>query len=323
MELSTWKSLLRLNITSTEALACYLELSDLQREQLSLKPSFVPNVPIRLAQKMAKGSLDDPLVLQFLPLSKESIANPAFCKDPVGDALSRKEACLLHKYEGRVLLICTSACAMHCRYCFRQNFSYEVKNRLFSAELEAIKKDPSIREVILSGGDPLSLPDHLLQGLFEELEAIPHVTKLRFHTRFPIGIPERIDASFLHALSYFKKQIYFVIHSNHPRELDEDIFARLAALRRAGCILLNQSVLLKGVNDDVTTLQTLCELLVDNGILPYYLHQLDRVEGAGHFEVQEEEGIRLIRELAKRLPGYAVPRYVREIAGEPNKMPII
>ncbi|MBX9642077.1 MAG: KamA family radical SAM protein, partial [Mycobacteriaceae bacterium] len=228
---------------------------------------------------------------------------------------------LLHKYEGRVLLLCSSACAMHCRYCFRRNFDYDVAKQ-FDKELEWISNEPSVHEVILSGGDPLSLTDEALSDLLERLGAMPHIRKIRFHTRFPIGIPERIDEPFLKMIATLPQQVYFIIHCNHPRELDSEIFERLAALQQLGCIVLNQFVLLKGVNDTADTLHELCEVLSDHGILPYYLHQLDRVIGAAHFEVDESEGRRLISEVAKRLPGYAVPKYVREIAGEPYKTPL-
>ncbi|WP_068468534.1 KamA family radical SAM protein [Candidatus Protochlamydia phocaeensis] len=317
-----WRAILRENFNRVEALADFLELSSQQRQQLLFKPTFAINVPLRLAQKMAKQNLDDPLVRQFLPTRQENENHPDFVLDPVQDETFRCEAKLLHKYEGRVLLVCTSACAMHCRYCFRQNFSYDREDKLFLAEIEAIRSDASIHEVILSGGDPLSLSDETLKSLLDQLNAIPHLKRLRFHTRFPIGIPERIDDSFLRLISACSKQLFFVIHCNHPKELGADLFARLKELQKLGCVLLNQAVLLKGVNDDAPTLRTLCEELADQGILPYYLHQLDRVQGTAHFEVEEEQGRALIREIARSLPGYAVPKYVREIAGEPHKTPL-
>lgn len=231
----------------------------------------------------------------------------------------RKEAKLLHKYKGRALLVCTSVCAMHCRYCFRQNFAYDTANKSFSQELALIREDPSLHEIILSGGDPLSLSDNRLQELFVELSSIPHITRIRFHTRFPIGIPERITHAFMALLQSLPQQIWFVLHINHYRELDEDIIRKIRELQKIGVVVLNQSVLLKGVNDNVETLKELCEQLVNHGVLPYYLHQLDRVQGAAHFEVDEKKGQQLIQALAAQLPGYAVPKYVREIPGEPNK----
>lgn len=318
---SVWRTILRNNFTRIELLADFLELNEEQRAQLILRPHFPLQVPLRLAQKMAKGTLDDPLVKQFLPTSQELMAHPRFVLDPVCDTSFQEEGKLLRKYEGRVLLVCTSACAMHCRYCFRQHFDYS-SSKGFEDELSQIEQDLSIHEVILSGGDPLSLSDETLAQILGRLAKLPHIRRIRFHTRFPIGIPERIDESFLNLIASLPQQIYFVIHCNHPRELDQEIFDRLKALQRLGCIILNQAVLLKGINDDVSTLQQLAEQLINQGVIFYYLHQLDRVQGATHFEVEEKEGRFLITEIAKQLPGYAVPKYVREIAGEPNKTPL-
>jgi EF-P beta-lysylation protein EpmB len=318
---SLWRTLLRKNFTRVELLADFLELNEAQRAHLIVRSDFPLQVPLRLAQKMAKGTLDDPLVKQFLPLSRELEAQADFVLDPVCDASFQKESKLLHKYEGRVLLVSTGACAMHCRYCFRQHFAYD-PSKGFEDELTTIEKDHSIHEVILSGGDPLSLSDEILGQILGRIAKFPHIRRIRFHTRFPIGIPERIDESFLSLIASLPQQVYFVIHCNHPRELDQEIFDRLRPLQRLGCIILNQAVLLKGVNDDALTLQELAERLVDQGILFYYLHQLDRVKGAAHFEVSEDRGRSLIAEIAKKLPGYAVPKYVREIAGESNKTPL-
>lgn len=317
--LPAWKMALRSNFTRLDALANFLELSLDQRSQLLRHPPFSLNVPLRLAKKMKKGTLDDPLLRQFVPLTDELNRHPLFKADPIEDESFRCQKKLLHKYEGRALILCTSACAMHCRYCFRQNFSYEVEQKGFTDEIEAIRLDSSIHEVILSGGDPLSLSDEILDDLLQRLAAIPHVKRVRFHTRFPIGIPERIDQSFLNIIQDYPKQLYFVLHINHPNELDAELFQYLTQLRLAGCVLLNQAVLLKDVNDRVNIQMQLCEELIDQGVIPYYLHQLDRVQGATHFEVSEEEGRALMTELAKRLPGYGVPKYVREVAGEPNK----
>lgn len=320
MPLSPWRAILKNNFTKLGLLADFLELSQEQRSQLILRTDFPLHVPLRLAQKMAKGTLEDPLVKQFLPTSQELVIHPQFILDPVCDVAFQEggKGKLLRKYEGRVLLVCTSACAMHCRYCFRQHFAYQT-SKGFEEELLQIEQDLSIHEVILSGGDPLSLSDEVLAQILGKLAKFSHIKRIRFHTRFPIGIPERIDESFLKLIAQVPQQIYFVIHCNHPRELDQDIFDRLKALQRLGCLILNQAVLLKEVNDNVATLQQLAEQLVNQGIIFYYLHQLDRVQGAVHFEVEEEKGLALIAEMAKQLPGYAVPKYVREIAGEPNK----
>lgn len=316
--LPAWRLLQRKNFANIKALADYLELSEEQRGRLVQNPRFPLQVPLRLAEKMEKGTLDDPLVKQFLPTVDELYLHDSFVQDPVADATFRRSEKLLHKYSGRALILASGACAMHCRYCFRQNFDYSREGG-FQKELEQVAKDKSLSEIILSGGDPLSLSNEVLEGLLEQLNAIPHLQRIRFHTRFPIGIPERIDEELLKLLAGCRKCIYFVIHCNHPRELDECVLERLTAVRKAGCIVLNQAVLLKGVNNSVETLVELAERLVDNGILFYYLHQLDRVAGTAHFEVTESDGKVLIAEMAKQLPGYAVPKYVRETAGERNK----
>jgi EF-P beta-lysylation protein EpmB len=317
-----WRQIQRSNFTNWEKLADFLELDEHERLEISKKPGFILNLPLRLARKIEKGNLEDPILRQFLPTTAEEIVSKGFVVDPVGDHACRRASKLLHKYQGRVLLVTTSACAMHCRYCFRQNFDYDVEDKTFTEELEVIAQDKTIKEVILSGGDPLSLSNHQLQALFERIAEIPHINRLRIHSRFPIGIPERIDDHFLEMIKKMPKQVWFVIHCNHPNELDNDIFSHLKALQRLGVVVLNQSVLLRGVNDDVDAMAKLCETLCDNGVLPYYLHQLDRVQGAAHFEVSREEGLELIDQLIVRLPGYGVPKYVQEISGEPSKTPI-
>lgn len=314
-----WRQIQRKNFTDVSALADFLQLTNDQRKQLLERPRFPLNLPLRLAEKIAKGTLDDPILRQFLPLKEELHSTPNFNTDPVGDCSARQAPRLLHKYHGRALLVTTSACVMHCRYCFRQHFPYETGTVSFDQEIAHIRNDPTISEVILSGGDPLSLSNANLANLLQPLSQIAHVQKIRFHSRFPIGIPERIDDEFLKILSFLPRQIWFVIHANHPNELDPAIFAHLSLLQQQGIVVMNQAVLLRTINDSVETLCTLCESLTNHGILPYYLHQLDRVQGASHFEVPEKEGLALIKQLRARLPGYAVPTYVREIAGSPNK----
>ncbi len=315
----TWQAILRTNFTNWESLADFLELTEEQRLQISNRREFPLNLPRRLANKISKKTLDDPILRQFLPTFAEHIKLPGFSKDPVGDQASRQSPKLLHKYSGRVLLVATSACPMHCRYCFRQNFDYASQQKGFDAELDYIRQDSTIREVILSGGDPLSLSNQILADLLQRLAAIPHLQRLRFHTRFPLGIPERLDDEFFEILARFPLQIWFVIHANHPKEFDDEIFTVLHRLKCLGAVILCQSVLLKGVNDQRETLIDLCQTLVNHGILPYYLHQLDRTEGTGHFEVPEDQGYRLIKELSEQLPGFAVPKYVKEEEGQPSK----
>ncbi len=317
-----WKQILRTNFTNWQHLADFLQLSVEQRDQILQQPRFVLNLPFRLANKIEKGTLDDPILRQFLPTKAESSSTAGYVADPVGDQGCKRGSKLLHKYNGRVLLVTTSACAMHCRYCFRQNFDYDVIDKTFSQELETIAQDSSIKEVILSGGDPLSLSERLLAPLLLRISRIPHIKRIRFHTRFPLGVPERIDADFLKLIASLPQQVWFVIHCNHPNELDDEIFERLKSLQKLGVPVLNQAVLLQGVNDDADTMQRLCEKLIDQGVFPYYLHQLDRVQGAAHFEVPRIKGTALMEDLIKRLPGYGVPKYVQEIAGQPSKTPI-
>lgn len=310
----TWQEILRTSITSWETLCSFLEL-DLPKIQ-GLK--FPLLLPLRLAEKMEKRNPHDPLFKQFVPTLAETVQNPLYLLDPVGDQEARCSSKSLKKYAQRILLVTTSACAMHCRYCFRQKFTYS-QEKGFEEELEQIKSDLTLREVILSGGDPLSLSDRVLENLIEGLSSFSHLKRLRFHTRFPIGIPERITPDFLAILEKCPLQTWFVIHCNHPRELDNEVLRSLKAIQKLGIPVLNQAVLLKGVNDRIDVLHELSENLVDNGIQPYYLHQLDRVQGAAHFEVDREIGLKLIDELRKRIAGYAVPAYVQEVAGEGSK----
>ena len=320
--ISLWKQKLRENFTSWEKLADFLQLSDSHRSEILQRPNFPLNLPMRLAEKIKKATFDDPILKQFLPIKAEFTEQEGFVKDPTGDSLTRRSAKLLHKYEGRVLLIPTSACAMHCRYCFRKNFDYEVTIKGFDNEVAMIRKDATIKEVILSGGDHLSLSNEQLKSLLRELSEIPHIKRLRFHTRFPIGIPERFDEELLQILRSIPQHIWMVIHVNHARELDDDILIALKKLPECGVSLLSQSVLLRGVNDSADELFNLFELLIDNGIMPYYIHQLDRVVGAAHFEVSEAEGLKLLDEVAKKLSGFGIPKYVREVSGEPYKVTV-
>ena len=317
-----WRDIQRRNFTDWKKLLAFLELDGESSDHVLTKSHFTLNLPERLARKIEKRRWDDPLLLQFLPLRSELEYNERFVLDPVGDKHATKTSKLLHKYHGRALLVMTSACAMHCRFCFRQNYAYEKEQKSFENELVHIAADSSLSEIILSGGDPLSLSNEVLGDLTAKLSAIPHLKLLRWHTRFPIGIPERIDEEFLSILRGSRLQTIFIIHCNHARELDEEIVEALKKIQRLGCPVLCQSVLLKGVNGDVETLCSLFEALVNVGIMPYYLHQLDRVQGAAHFEVPIEEGRALIEKLRSKLPGYALPSYVAEIAQEPSKTPL-
>lgn len=315
----SWKEIQKLNFTNVEKLCLFLELDQEKREKVLKLPRFALNLPLRLAEKIQKNSIVDPIFLQFVPLLSETETKEGFVKDPVQDATFRKARKLLQKYPSRALLTLTSACAMNCRFCFRKEFDYERTNKDFVEEIKQISENESLREIILSGGDPLSLSNAVLRDLIESLSAIPHLTRLRFHTRFPLGIPERLDDEFIAILEKSRLQTWFVIHTNHASELDETV---LTALKKLKMPLLSQTVLLRGVNDSGQALQTLFERLVDHGIMPYYLHQLDKVQGSHPFEVSDEEGRKLIEELTACMSGYSIPKFVREVPGKSSKTTI-
>lgn len=287
-----------------------------------LFPLVVPEPYLR---RIRRGDPADPLLLQVLPLGREAIPVPGFVEDPVGDRAARHAPGLIQKYAGRVLLIASPSCAIHCRYCFRRHHPYADEPRGIDAwepALRAIEADPSIAEVILSGGDPLTLPDPPLARLVSRLASIDHVRRLRIHSRLPVVIPERVESGLLEILRGSRLVPWIVVHANHPREIDAEVGAAFERIAGAGIPVLNQSVLLHGVNDDAQVLAELCELLVDHRVRPYYLHQLDPVAGAAHFLVSEARGREILAELATLLPGYAVPRWVREIPGRAHKCEI-
>lgn len=284
---------------------------------------FPLRVPRAFIRRMRKGDPDDPLLRQVLPLGIEQQDTPGFFSDPVGDLDSRRGGGLLHKYRGRVLLITTGTCAVHCRYCFRRHFPYREENAHHDAWREALdylRADHSVNEVILSGGDPLSLGDRSLAELVGALEQIDHIRRLRIHTRQPIVLPSRVDRALQTWLTACRLQKVVVVHTNHARELDASVVESLTALRATGASLFNQSVLLRGVNDSVPALADLSEALFSAGVTPYYLHLLDRVQGAAHFEVPEAEARALIGGLRARVAGYLVPRLVRETPGALGKV---
>jgi len=311
-----WRKIQKNNFTHLESLLDFLEIAQESRFHFAQHPNFVLNLPRRLASKIKKNDLNDPLLKQFIPQTLEQLPDGGLL-DPVYDTKFCKTGTLLQKYARRALLVTTQACAMHCRYCFRKNFDYAPSN--FEKELEHIQSDTNLEEIILSGGDPLSLSDARLFELLEKLDAIPHLQRIRFHTRFLIGIPERIHEAFIYKLSTLKKQLIFVIHINHLNELDEDIVEVCQKLQKIGIPILTQTVLLKGVNNTVEDLGNLFKGLVNRGIMPYYLHQFDPVAGAMHFEVPLEQGLDLMTELQNQLPGYAIPKYVQEIPDRGSK----
>jgi EF-P beta-lysylation protein EpmB len=291
---------------------------------LAASLSFRLRVPRSYVKRMRRGDPDDPLLRQVLPVEEELAEHSGFVADPLEERRAIAAPGLLQKYRGRALLIATSACAVHCRYCFRREFPYteQMEAPRWRQAVAHIERDPRIEEVILSGGDPLSLSDARLSALVRALAAIPHVRRLRLHTRLPIVLPSRVDPGLAGWLARVPKPIIIVLHANHANEIDAEVRTGCATLRAAGATLLNQSVLLRGVNDDAVTLATLSERLFDAGVLPYYLHLLDRVRGTAHFDVPEARAERIAGELAATLPGYLVPRLVRECAGAPAKVPL-
>ncbi len=284
--------------------------------------SFPVFAPLGYVSRMRPGDPHDPLLRQVLPRAEESIDAAGFLGDPVDDQAARVSPGLLQKYGGRVLMVTTGACAIHCRYCFRRHYPYhEGPHSLaeWQVAIDAIADDPTIEEVIFSGGDPLTLVDARLAELAGTLAEIPHLRRLRIHTRLPIVIPERVTDALLQWLGNSRLVPVMVVHANHAAELDASVARALQRLAGAGIMLLNQSVLLRGVNDSLPALTELSHRLIDLRVVPYYLHQLDRVRGAAHFEVPLEKGRALVKQLRDSLPGYAVPTYVQEVAGEPGK----
>ncbi|TAN03968.1 MAG: EF-P beta-lysylation protein EpmB [Rhodanobacteraceae bacterium] len=323
--LPDWRQSLRDAVTDPRELLELVGLSRLAARLPADDAGFALKVPRGFVARMHRGDPADPLLLQVLPQLAELDEMPGFSDDAVGDLDALQARGVLHKYEGRALLIAAGSCAVNCRYCFRRHFPYAEELAAASAwraAMDCLAADSSIREVILSGGDPLVLSTQKLTELTQALRTTPHVIRLRIHSRLPVVLPERIDDVFCAWLAGLPLQRVVVLHANHPNELDASVGAACARLREAGATLLNQSVLLRGVNDDADALAGLSEHLFALGVLPYYLHQLDRVRGAAHFEVPDARARELVGTLRARLPGYLVPRLVREVPGENAKRPL-
>jgi EF-P beta-lysylation protein EpmB len=325
---NSWQRQLRDAIDSPEELLQRLSLAPEQLLDHAAEAArhFPVKVPAAFLQRMQPGNPEDPLLLQVMSTAEELQDAPGYTRDPVcetGEA--NPSSGIIHKYRGRVLLIASSACAIHCRYCFRRHFPYD-HNRNSRQEwqqaLRFIASDREITEVILSGGDPLTITDSHLSELVDLVAAIPRVKRLRIHTRLPVVIPDRVTEGLLNALDRKRLQVIVVIHANHPNEIDAAVASAMQRMRERGITLLNQSVLLAGVNDNVDALATLSERLFEAGVLPYYLHLLDKVQGAAHFDTDEARAGNLIAQLCARLPGYLVPRLVREVAGAESKVPV-
>ena len=318
-----WRAQLRDAYRSPAQLLSDLGI-DAHTVELAPHSEFPFHVTRAFAARMRPGDAADPLLRQVLPLAAEALDSVGYSADPLHETSHFADGGLIRKYCGRALLIVTGACAIHCRYCFRREFPYgqRVGSSALNVALASLAADASISEVILSGGDPLILDDAALAALLTRLAALPHLTRLRIHSRLPVVLPARITPRLLALLGSTRLHAVLVIHSNHAREVDDEVRAALGALRRAGVTLLNQAVLLKGVNDDAATLAELSETLFEAGVLPYYVHVLDRVHGTAHFDAGDARAAALERELRARLPGYLVPRFVREVPGAENKLPL-
>lgn len=323
---STWREVLASAITDPGELLHYLGLpEELLPAAKQAAKMFGLKVTTPYLARIRHADPNDPLLRQVLPISDELIEIQGFTSDPVGDLAAMKSPGLLHKYQGRALLLATAACGIHCRYCFRRAFPYSDANPArddWQQAIDSIEADPSISEIILSGGDPLTLSDQRLAALSQKLVDIPHIKRLRIHTRLPVVAPSRVNDALCNWLSNMPLQTVVVLHINHPQEIDNELAQACRRLRDTGTTLLNQAVLLAGVNDDANTLISLSESLLDAGVLPYYLHQLDRVQGATHFEVADEQAHHLLKSLRESLPGYLVPKLVREEAGGASKLPL-
>jgi len=318
-----WQQQLAGAFSNIEDLCRYLSLSykDLPVSVAATK-NFPLRVPLSFADCMEKGNPDDPLLRQVLPINDELTNYPGFNNDPVGDLASAAITGVLHKYHGRVLLINTGSCAINCRYCFRRNFPYADLQLSKQAETEAIRyiqDHLDISEVILSGGDPLLLSDERLSKLLQQLNTIEHIKRIRIHSRLPIVLPARINLEFINTLKLCTKTMILVVHCNHANEISTEVSSAFLQLKANGISVFNQSVLLQGVNDNAAVLCDLSEKLFSHGVIPYYLHLLDKATGTGHFEITESTAIALIAEMQVLLPGYLVPKLVKEMAGGTSK----
>jgi len=327
--LAAWQKELTESYTQPDGLLAHLDIPPEpshsgERAVAAACKQFPMRVPRSFVRRMTKGDRNDPLLRQVLPLADEWVFTPGFSRDPLAE---QNSACpgLVHKYRNRVLLMVKGCCAVNCRYCFRRYYPYRENGRAgnqWQHALDYVAAHSSLNEVILSGGDPLMADDRPLSWLVDRIARIPHIKRLRIHTRLPVAIPQRITAGLVQLLAGSRLQTLMVLHINHANEVNDELAESLHPLKRTGITLLNQAVLLKGVNDSVETQAALSEKLFDAGILPYYLHILDRVQGAGHFLVAEDHARDLLAGLMGRVSGYLVPRLAREISGRDSKIPV-
>lgn len=323
----SWQQALADLLTDPRELLTLLDLDPgLLPGALLADRSFRLRVPRAFIARMRKGDPADPLLRQVLPLGSELDSVPGYQGDPLAESRHTRQPGLLQKYHGRVLVISTGHCAVNCRYCFRRHYPYDQNTPdtgQWQQLLAEVAGDPTIEEVILSGGDPLMVSNRRLAWIIHELAAIPHLARIRVHSRLPVVIPARVDSALPGILAGSRLDPVLVIHANHAREMDDEVARAMARLSDAGVILLNQSVLLRGVNDSTEALADLSTRLVACRVMPYYLHMLDPVAGAAHFDVPETEARQILNSLSARLPGYLVPRLVREVPGQPGKTPLV
>ncbi|MGJ8678780.1 EF-P beta-lysylation protein EpmB [Paraglaciecola sp.] len=322
---SNWQKEIATSFSDPESLLNYLELP-VQNffEDIKARALFPMRVPRSFAARMEKGNPKDPLFLQVFTSKSEFLAAKGFSKDPL-DEQNNQQPGILHKYQNRLLLLVRGGCAVNCRYCFRRHFPYSdnhLNKQEWQQAISYIADNPQIDEVIYSGGDPLMAKDEFLDWLTQQIVKIKHVKRLRIHTRLPVVIPSRITTEFVSWFTHSRLKPILVLHINHVNEINKALASSIQKLKNAGVTLLNQAVLLKGVNDTVAQQIALNEGVFELGIMPYYLHLLDKVQGAEHFEVPDQQAKRLITELIKRQPGYLVPKLVREIGGHPGKTPL-
>ncbi len=322
-----WQEELLNAVEDVSVLCDTLDLpQDLIEQRLLMNPQWKLRAPLPFVSRMRRGDISDPLLLQVLPSKQELETPTGFVDDPLQETGQSPATGLIHKYDGRVLLLAASACAVHCRYCFRREFDYASHSQSraqWQDSLQYIANNPDINEVILSGGDPLILSDQHFDWLVGEIGLIAHVKRLRIHSRLPVVIPSRINAALLNTLAQSRLQCVMVIHCNHAQELDVELAQSLLALHQNNITLLNQSVLLKGVNDSAQALCELSERLFECKVTPYYLHLLDPVSGSSHYEVCQEQAIKIVAEASTRLSGFLVPKLVREVPGKPAKQSIL
>lgn len=322
---SSWQKELGQVFTDPQKLLQYLAIDDKDfRESFKARKLFPLRVPVPFADRMEQGNINDPLLKQVMTSSDEFLTEEGFSDDPLLEQDTATPG-LLHKYDNRVLLMLKTACAVNCRYCFRRHFPYQensVNQQKLQQIADYISSNSAINEVILSGGDPLMASDKHIIELIELLSQISHVTRLRIHTRLPVVIPSRITNELLSALENAPFNVVMVLHINHANEIDKEVNGIAKALKEHNITLLNQAVLLKDINDDAPSQVALNEKLFNAGIMPYYLHLLDKVNGAVHFDVVQKDAIELMHQLHRLLPGFLVPKLVREIGGEAHKTPI-